>query len=75
LKSLFVIKFGIEPIWTWKMKDMGYLYACSLGAITCAILMKAGIAKLKEQTTKAIILKNTINVPPAAPSSAATQSK
>ena len=46
-KSISVIKFGKNPLWTWKMKDMGYLMLYTFCAITVLAATKAGIAKLK----------------------------
>jgi hypothetical protein len=58
-KSISVLKFGLNPLWSWKMKDMGYIMACCFGALTVAAVTKAGITKLKDRATKAIVLKQT----------------
>lgn len=62
-KSISVLKFGVEPAWRWKMKDMGYVVACCFGAWTLAVVTKSGIAKLKERTSKAMVLKRTEDAP------------
>lgn len=46
-KSISVIKFGKNPLWTWKMKDMGFLMLYTFCAITVLVGTKAGISKLK----------------------------
>jgi hypothetical protein len=56
-KSISVLKFGLNPLWRWKMKDMGYIMACCFGVLTVAAVTKVGIAKLKDRATKAIVLK------------------
>ena len=58
LKSLSVVKYGIDPLWSWKMKDAGYMIACSFAAITIVVATKTGIAKLKDRATKAMVLKH-----------------
>lgn len=52
VKSVYVIKSGKDPLWQWKMKDLGYLMTTTFGFITIALLTRAGIAKLKERATK-----------------------
>lgn len=58
-KSISVLKFGVEPLWNWRMKDMGYVLACCFGALTLAVVTRSGISKLKERVahTRAIIAK------------------
>ncbi len=46
-KSISVIKFGKNPLWTWKMKDMGFLMLYTFCAISVIAGTKAGITKLK----------------------------
>lgn len=57
LKSIAVLKFGWEPVWHWKMKDMGYVTACGFAAVTATVITKRGISKLKERTSKALALR------------------
>lgn len=52
MKSMIVIKSGKDPLWQWKMKDLGYVMTTAFGFITLALLTKASIAKLKEKATK-----------------------
>jgi hypothetical protein len=52
VKSIYVIKSGKDPLWQWKMKDLGYIMTSAFGFITIALLTRAGIAKLKERATK-----------------------
>ena len=47
LKSLYVIKNGSDPWWTWKMKDLGYLVVFSFGLLSLVVLTKSGLAKLR----------------------------
>jgi hypothetical protein len=47
IKSISVIKFGKNPLWTWKMKDIGYLTLYTFCALTAMAATKAGISKLK----------------------------
>jgi hypothetical protein len=61
-KSISVIKFGVDPLWRWKMKDMGYVVACCFGALTFAVVTRSGIARLKERTSKAIIIKKSEDI-------------
>lgn len=46
-KSISVLKFGVDPLWRWKMKDMGYVLACCFGALTVGFITRSGIKKLK----------------------------
>lgn len=39
-KSISVLKFGMDPLWRWKMKDMGYVVACCFGAWTFAVVTR-----------------------------------
>lgn len=47
IKSVSVIKFGKSPLWTWKMKDVGYLALYTFSALAALAATKAGILKLK----------------------------
>lgn len=52
LKSLSVVKYGIEPLWEWQMKDLGFVMTSAFGFFTLAVLTKVGLTKLKERATK-----------------------
>jgi hypothetical protein len=39
-KSISVLRFGMDPLWRWKMKDMGYVVACCFGAWTFAVVTR-----------------------------------
>jgi hypothetical protein len=62
VKSISVIKFGKSPLWTWKMKDVGYLALYTFYALTALAVTKAGILKLKQKVTQtsstSMIVKN-----------------
>lgn len=59
VKSLSVIRFGVDPFWEWKMKEVGYIYCWAFGMLTVGVLGRAGIAKLKDRATKEIVLKHS----------------
>jgi hypothetical protein len=59
VKSLDVIKSGRDPLWTWKMKDLGHVMTTTFGFITLAFLTRSALAKLKDKVTKEIVLRNS----------------
>jgi hypothetical protein len=55
---MLVIKYGTNPMWNWKMQDLGYLMTFSAGIFTVAVLTKSGLSRLRERAQKALILKD-----------------
>ena len=47
MKSMFVMKYGNDPLWQWKMKDCAYLINSTFGFLTCLVLARHGLARLK----------------------------
>jgi hypothetical protein len=47
LKSMLVIKYGINSPWSWKMQDVGYLMAFSAGIFSMTVVTKRGLARLR----------------------------
>ena len=47
IKSLIVVKKGNDPLWKWKMKDCGYVLNSAFAFLTCVVLMKHGIMRLR----------------------------
>jgi hypothetical protein len=58
LKSMVVIKYGINPPWKWKMQDMGYLMTLTAALFTVVVLTKSGLSKLRERAQRGLILKD-----------------
>ena len=59
LKSMVAIKYGTNPMWNWKMEDVGYLMTFSAGIFTVAVLTKSGLTRLRERAQKALVLKDS----------------
>ena len=47
LKSLSVLKWGNEPWWSVKSKDLGYVMAFGFGVLTIGMGIRRGISNLK----------------------------
>ena len=56
MKSLFVIKYGGDPLWKWKMKDSGYIINSAFAFLTFLVLSRYGLARLRERVrSKALV--------------------
>lgn len=58
IKNIHAIKDGSDPLWTWKMKDLGYVITFVFAGATTLLLTKAGISKLKDRASKSLALRN-----------------
>jgi hypothetical protein len=58
VKSLSIIKWGFNPLWDVKFKDIGYVTAYGFTIVTIWMGLRFGIARFKEKVTKAIVLKS-----------------
>lgn len=56
LKSLDVIKYGRDPLWTWKMKDLGHVMTSAFGLITLGLVLRSGFRRLKQRVSKELVL-------------------
>jgi len=58
MKSLYTIKYGSDPLWRWKMADIGYLMTFSFGLFSLVVITKSGLAKLRERSIRGLVVKD-----------------
>lgn len=67
LKTVATAKFGIDPLWNWQMKDLGFLVVYLFGFVTAGILCKAALVRLKQRGISKAITVRRAPSPPSKP--------